>query len=89
MMDDQAVKEKQEYSCYTPWQVYGIGWSVRPDRPYRLALGSFVEKGTNAIRVVQLNPVCFPFDFRRFLFCVSCICSFFKKTFVTHTGRRV
>lgn len=59
MMDDQAVKEKQEYSCYTPWQVYGIGWSVRPDRPYRLALGSFVEKGTNAIRVVQLNPVCF------------------------------
>lgn len=58
MMEDQVTKEKQEYSCYTPWQVYGIGWSVRPDRPYRLALGSFVEKGTNAIRVVQLNPVC-------------------------------
>ena len=66
MMDDQVMKDKQEYSCYTPWQVYGIGWSVRPDRPYRLALGSFVEKGTNAIRVVQLNPVCFSFFYEPF-----------------------
>jgi len=56
MMDDESMKEKQEFSYIAPWQVYGMGWSVRPDRPYRLAVGSFEDKGSNYVQVVQLNP---------------------------------
>ena len=33
-----------------------MNWSVRPDKKFRLAIGSFLEDYTNSVRIIQLNP---------------------------------
>ncbi|PSC74360.1 WD repeat-containing LWD1 isoform B [Micractinium conductrix] len=35
--------------------VYSCAWSVRPDRPFRLALGSFIEDYNNRVEIIQLD----------------------------------
>ena len=46
-------KRKEIYKYDAPWTIYGMNWSVRPDKRFRLALGSFVEEYN--------NKVCFDF----------------------------
>ena len=45
--------------CYfryeAPWTVFSMNWSVRPDKRFRLALGSFVEEYNNKVQIVQLD----------------------------------
>jgi len=48
-------KKKEIYTYEAPWPIYGMNWSSRLDRPYRLAIGSFLEDYTNRVDVVQLN----------------------------------
>ncbi|KAG7272659.1 hypothetical protein CRUP_008487 [Coryphaenoides rupestris] len=36
-------KRKEIYKYEAPWTVYAMNWSVRPDKRFRLALGSFVQ----------------------------------------------
>ena len=38
-----------------PWQIYGMHWSIRPDKKFRLALGSFIEEYTNKVQIVELD----------------------------------
>jgi len=38
-----------------PWPLYGMNWSQKQDRPFRLAIGSFVEEYCNKVRIVELN----------------------------------
>ena len=38
-----------------PWTVFSMNWSVRPDKRFRLALGSFVEEYNNKVQIVQLD----------------------------------
>uniref|UniRef100_A0A3Q2CG70 Uncharacterized protein n=1 Tax=Cyprinodon variegatus TaxID=28743 RepID=A0A3Q2CG70_CYPVA len=33
----------------SPWTVYAMNWTVRPDKRFRLALGSFVEEYNNKV----------------------------------------
>ena len=40
-------KRKEIYKYEAPWTVYAMNWSVRPDKRFRLALGSFVEEYNN------------------------------------------
>lgn len=35
--------------------VYSCAWSVRPDRPFRLAVGSFIEDYNNRVEILQLD----------------------------------
>ena len=35
--------------------MFSMNWSVRPDRRFRLALGSFVEEYNNKVQVVSLD----------------------------------
>jgi len=51
---DAAVR-KEIYTYRAPWLVYATAWSQRPDKPFRLALGSFREDYTNKVELVQLN----------------------------------
>ena len=39
-----APKRKEIYTYTAPWLIYGMNWSVRPDQPFRLAIGSFEEE---------------------------------------------
>lgn len=46
-------KRKEIYKYEAPWTVYAMNWSVRPDKRFRLALGSFVEEYNNKVRVAK------------------------------------
>ena len=46
-------KKKEIYKYLAPWTVYGMNWSVRPDKRFRLAIGSFIEDYKNKVRCVK------------------------------------
>lgn len=54
-MSKPAAKRKEIYKYNAPWTVYGMNWSVRPDKKFRLALGSFIEEYSNKVQIVQLD----------------------------------
>lgn len=43
------AKKKEIYTHEAPWRIYGMNWSNRKDKPYRLALGSFIEEYNNKV----------------------------------------
>jgi len=38
-----------------PWTVYGMNWSVRQDKRFRIAVGSFIEDYSNKVQIIQLD----------------------------------
>lgn len=48
-------KRKEIYKYIAPWPLYSMNWSVRPDKRFRLALGSFVEEYNNKVIVDNVN----------------------------------
>lgn len=42
-------KRKEIYKYEAPWTVYSMNWSVRKDKRFRLALGSFIEEYQNKV----------------------------------------
>ena len=42
-------KRKEIYKYEAPWTVYSMNWTVRPDKRFRLALGSFIEEYNNKV----------------------------------------
>eukprot|EP00762_Andalucia_godoyi_P001653 ANDGO_07029.mRNA.1 DDB1- and CUL4-associated factor 7 homolog len=64
----QGVTTRKEIYEYTaPWLVYGMAWSSRPDFPFRLAIGSFLEEYSNRVDIISLNDRTSEFE-RRFSF---------------------
>lgn len=60
--DTNEVKElslqepsPRELSYIPGWQIYGLGWSLRPDKPYRLAIGSFIEGTMNRVQILHIE----------------------------------
>jgi len=53
----KAVQEKRGeiYTYESPTPVYAMNWSVRKDKRFRLAVGSFVESLDNQIEIIKLN----------------------------------
>jgi len=51
-------KRKEIYKYEAPWTVYSMNWSVRPDKRFRLALGSFMEEYNNKVSCLCLLYVC-------------------------------
>ena len=47
------AKRKEIYKYEAPWTVFSMNWSVRPDKRFRLALGSFVEEYNNKVQVTE------------------------------------
>ena len=45
-----TAKRKEIYKYEAPWCVYSMNWSIRPDKRFRLALGSFVEEYNNKVK---------------------------------------
>ena len=50
-----ASRKKEIYTYEAPWLIYGMNWSNRRNKPFRLALGSFIEEYNNSVEVIQLN----------------------------------
>lgn len=53
---------KEIYVYQAPWQVYGLNWSQKKDKPMRLAVGSFIEEYTNKVQLIELNRKAGKFD---------------------------
>ena len=52
-----GAKRKEIYKYEAPWTVYSMNWSVRPDKRFRLALGSFVEEYNNKVcKLTRIAP---------------------------------
>ncbi|XP_065191757.1 DDB1- and CUL4-associated factor 7-like [Sycon ciliatum] len=51
----RAPKRKEIYKYSAPWRLYSMSWSIRPDKRFRLALGSFVEEYSNKCQIVSLD----------------------------------
>jgi hypothetical protein len=48
--NNSQTKRKEIYKYEAPWMVYAMNWSIRPDKRFRLALGSFVEEYNNKVK---------------------------------------
>ncbi|XP_065831676.1 DDB1- and CUL4-associated factor 7-like [Oscarella lobularis] len=48
-------KRKEIYKYAAPWPLYSMNWSIRPDKRFRLALGSFLEEYNNRVQIVSLD----------------------------------
>lgn len=53
-MAGEDTKEEL-YTYHGDWVIYAMNWSVRPDKKYRLAVGSFMEDYSNRVQVIQLD----------------------------------
>jgi hypothetical protein len=53
--NNSQAKRKEIYRYEAPWMVYAMNWSMRPDKRFRLALGSFVEEYNNKVQIVSLD----------------------------------
>ena len=62
-----GAKRKEIYKYEAPWTVYSMNWSVRPDKRFRLALGSFVEEYNNKVckltRIAPFSHLWYPSKF--------------------------
>jgi len=47
--------KKEVYTYDAAWPTYAMNWSNRPDKRFRLAIGSFIEEHNNKIDIVQLD----------------------------------
>ncbi|GAB4823467.1 hypothetical protein N2152v2_010513 [Parachlorella kessleri] len=48
--------QRAEIHTYdSPTLVYAMNWSVRPDKPFRLAVGSYVEDYNNRVEIISLD----------------------------------
>uniref|UniRef100_A0A1B6M5H7 DDB1- and CUL4-associated factor 7 n=1 Tax=Graphocephala atropunctata TaxID=36148 RepID=A0A1B6M5H7_9HEMI len=50
-----ANSTKEIYKYEAPWPLFSMNWSLRPDKKFRLALGSFVEEYNNKVSIVTLE----------------------------------
>ena len=52
-------RKKEIYRYLALWKLYGMNWSVQPDRRFRIAVGSFIEDYSNKVCILYrlLVPV--------------------------------
>ncbi|ERN13055.1 WD repeat-containing protein LWD1 [Amborella trichopoda] len=51
----ESQKKPTIFTYEAPWQIYGLNWSVRNDKKFRLGIGSFLEDYGNKVELVDLN----------------------------------
>lgn len=49
------LKRKEIYKYVAPWTIYAMSWSVRHDKRFRLAIGSYIEEYNNKVGVISLH----------------------------------
>ena len=60
----QGERKKEIIEYNAPWMIYAMAWSSREDRPFRLAIGSFIEEYANKVEIIQLNDKTTEFESR-------------------------
>lgn len=65
VMSSTTTKRKEIYKYLAPWPLYSMNWSVRPDKRFRLALGSFIEEYNNKVQIISLDEESSEFSAKR------------------------
>lgn len=65
-MSSSTGKRKEIYKYLAPWPLYSMNWSVRPDKRFRLALGSFIEEYNNKVQIISLDEETSEFSAKRY-----------------------
>jgi DDB1- and CUL4-associated factor 7 len=55
MMEMPAQDKKQIYTHESQWNLYAINFCNRPEKNFRLALGSFIEDTQNKVEIIKLD----------------------------------
>jgi WD repeat-containing protein 68 len=53
--DENGVGKQKIYTYQAPWETYGLSWSSRKDKPFRLAVSSFLQEYGNKVEILRLN----------------------------------
>ena len=53
--ETDSVKRKEIYKYEAPLTLFSMNWCNRPEKKFRLALGSFIEEYANKVYIVQLD----------------------------------
>ncbi|XP_031496098.1 WD repeat-containing protein LWD2-like [Nymphaea colorata] len=64
-LGSENQKNPSVYNYEAPWQIYGLAWSARSDKRFRLAVGSFIEEPSNRVQILTLNEENPSLGFRR------------------------
>uniref|UniRef100_A0A182SZL2 Uncharacterized protein n=1 Tax=Anopheles maculatus TaxID=74869 RepID=A0A182SZL2_9DIPT len=83
-MSGTTGKRKEIYKYLAPWPLYSMNWSVRPDKRFRLALGSFVEEYNNKVQIISLDEDTSEFSAKRYYLWVALHMQFSVK--IDHRG---
>lgn len=67
IMSSSTGKRKEIYKYLAPWPLYSMNWSVRPDKRFRLALGSFIEEYNNKVQIISLDEETSEFSAKRWV----------------------
>ncbi len=49
MATADEAKKAELFTYEAPWTIYALAWCQRKDKPFRLAIGSFIEEYTNKV----------------------------------------
>lgn len=71
-MTTATGKRKEIYKYLAPWPLYSMNWSVRPDKRFRLALGSFIEEYNNKVQIISLDEDTSEFSAKRYVIYSIC-----------------
>ena len=52
--ESSVSKRAEIYTYSAPWTIYAMNWSVRKDKKYRLAVGSFIESYQNKVGEIHI-----------------------------------
>lgn len=74
-------KRKEIYKYLAPWPLYSMNWSVRPDKRFRLALGSFVEEYNNKVQIVSLDEDTSEFSAKRYKSTIGQHCNYINHSY--------
>lgn len=62
LIQQQTPKRKEIYRYEAPFTLYSMSWNQRPDKKFRLALGSFIEEYNNKVKNWNFFPFIFCFS---------------------------
>lgn len=53
--DLPLTERKQIYTHESPWNLYSINFSNKPEKDLRLSLGSYIEDTVNKVEIIKLD----------------------------------
>lgn len=50
-----AAQSQEIYNYEAPWPIYAMNWSQKKSKPFRLAIGSYIDEYSNTVRIIDMD----------------------------------